>query len=156
MTDLWWRARVSSEMYEGIDNLESLYKRAGYSFSDGPSSAADVPCHTARQGQAHPPSVASEDLNYPPRANSCTTGRGSSSSILSLRVGSRGVPRGSVGHRARQPMDEAEEETHPPPNLHIQPNTVSQIDRVTCELGEDLEYERGRRLDLLGDVNRLR
>ena len=30
-----------------------------------------------------------------------------------------------------------------------------QLDRVTCELREDLEHERVRRLDLLGNVNRL-
>ena len=33
---------------------------------------------------------------------------------------------------------------------------MSQCDRVTCELREDLEHERGRRLDYLGNVNRLR
>ena len=35
MTDPWWRARVSSEMYEGIANSQFLYKRAGRSVSDG-------------------------------------------------------------------------------------------------------------------------
>ena len=29
MTDLWWRACVSSEMYDGIANFQSLYKRTG-------------------------------------------------------------------------------------------------------------------------------
>ena len=34
-------------------------------------------------------------------------------------------------------------------------DAVSQLDCVTCELREDLEHERYRRLDLLGNVNRL-
>ena len=32
---------------------------------------------------------------------------------------------------------------------------MSQLDRLMCELREDLEHERGRRLDLLSNVNRL-
>uniref|UniRef100_A0AAV1TWL6 Uncharacterized protein n=1 Tax=Peronospora matthiolae TaxID=2874970 RepID=A0AAV1TWL6_9STRA len=43
----WWRVRVSTEMYEGIDNLKSLYDRAGENFSGGPSAAQDVPRRTA-------------------------------------------------------------------------------------------------------------
>uniref|UniRef100_A0AAV1VKW9 Uncharacterized protein n=1 Tax=Peronospora matthiolae TaxID=2874970 RepID=A0AAV1VKW9_9STRA len=30
LTSPWWRVRVSTEMYEGIDNLKSLYDRAGW------------------------------------------------------------------------------------------------------------------------------
>ena len=37
LTEPWWRARISSEMREGIATLQSLYERAGSSFSDGPS-----------------------------------------------------------------------------------------------------------------------
>uniref|UniRef100_M4B937 RxLR effector candidate protein n=1 Tax=Hyaloperonospora arabidopsidis (strain Emoy2) TaxID=559515 RepID=M4B937_HYAAE len=67
MTDPWWRVRVTQEMYEGIDNLQSLYKRAGRSFRDGPSSASDAPCQTARKGPLHQPAVESEASNYLPR-----------------------------------------------------------------------------------------
>ena len=49
----WWRVRVSSELYEGIANLQSLYKRAGRSFFDEPSSTTDGICHTARSGLTH-------------------------------------------------------------------------------------------------------
>ena len=63
ITDTWWRARVSSGMYDGIDNLKSLYKRAARSFSDGTSSASDAPCRSARQSLTHQPSVASEAQN---------------------------------------------------------------------------------------------
>ena len=52
-------------------------------------------------------------------------------------------------------MDEVEEGTHPPIDSRGQSDGVSRLDRVTCELREDLEHERGRRLDLLGNVNRL-
>ena len=123
-------------MYEGKANLQSLYKRAGRSFSDGPSSASDVLCHTARQGLTHPPSVASEASNYPPRANSRATGRGNSSDVLLHRSGSTGVPRGSVDHRKYQPMDEPEEETHPPMDPQYRSDAMSQLDRVTCKLRE--------------------
>ena len=52
-------------------------------------------------------------------------------------------------------MDEVEEGSHPPIDSRSQSDAVSQLDRVTCELLEDLENERGRRLDLIGNVNRL-
>ena len=52
-------------------------------------------------------------------------------------------------------MDEVEEGTHPPMDLQYRSDAVSQLDRVTCNLREDLEHERGRRMDLLGNVNRL-
>ena len=52
-------------------------------------------------------------------------------------------------------MDEVEERTHPPMDSRGQSDSVSQLDRVTCELREYLEHERDRRLDFLGNVNRL-
>ena len=87
--------------------------------------------------------------------DSRATGRGNSSDVLLHRSGSTGVPRGSVDHRKYQPMDEPEEETHPPMDPQYRSDAMSQLDRVTCKLREDLEHERGRRLDLLGDVSRL-
>ena len=88
------------------------------------------------QGLTHPPSVASEASNYPPRANSRATGRGNSSDVLLHRSGSTGVPRGSVDHRKYQPMDEPEEETHPPMDPQYRSDAMSQLDRVTCKLRE--------------------
>uniref|UniRef100_A0AAV1V6M1 Uncharacterized protein n=1 Tax=Peronospora matthiolae TaxID=2874970 RepID=A0AAV1V6M1_9STRA len=45
----YWSARISTEMAEGVDTLQSLYSRSGRSFSDGPSSnAAGGSLHTAR------------------------------------------------------------------------------------------------------------
>ena len=52
-------------------------------------------------------------------------------------------------------MDEVEEGTQSPMDSRGQSDGVSQLDRVTCELRKDLEHERGRRLDLLGSLNRL-
>uniref|UniRef100_M4C259 RxLR effector candidate protein n=1 Tax=Hyaloperonospora arabidopsidis (strain Emoy2) TaxID=559515 RepID=M4C259_HYAAE len=111
--------------------------------------------HTARQRPTHPSSITSEVPNYLPRMDSRATGRGNSSDVLSHRGGSTVVPRGSIGHREYHPMDEVEEGTHPPMDSRGQSDAVSQIDCVTCELREDLEHEIGRRLDLLGNVNRL-
>ena len=52
-------------------------------------------------------------------------------------------------------MDEVEEGTHPLMDSRGQSDAVSQLDRVTCELREDIEHERGRRLDMLDNGNRL-
>ena len=52
-------------------------------------------------------------------------------------------------------MDEAEEKTHPLMDSRGQSDAVSQLDRVTCELREDLENEGSQHLDLLGNVSRL-
>ena len=52
-------------------------------------------------------------------------------------------------------MDEAEEETRSQTGLQVQSDTVSQLERVTCELREDLEHEKSRRLGLVDNVTRL-
>uniref|UniRef100_M4BDV7 RxLR effector candidate protein n=1 Tax=Hyaloperonospora arabidopsidis (strain Emoy2) TaxID=559515 RepID=M4BDV7_HYAAE len=99
------------------------------------------------------PSIFCEEApNCPPKADSRVTRRGSSSDVLSHRGAPTGVSRGSVGHRARQPM---EEETHRLSDLQLQPDAVSQLDRVTRDLRKDLETERNRCLELVDIVNRL-
>ena len=102
MNEPWGRVRVTQQMYEGIANLQSLYKRAGRSFPDGPSSASNAPCHTAQQGSKHQPAVEREATNYLPRVDTHATGRGKSSDVPSHRGGSTSAPRGSVGHRAHE------------------------------------------------------
>uniref|UniRef100_A0AAV1VGF5 Uncharacterized protein n=1 Tax=Peronospora matthiolae TaxID=2874970 RepID=A0AAV1VGF5_9STRA len=52
-------------------------------------------------------------------------------------------------------MKEGKKEPRSQMDLQVQSDTVSQLKRVTCELREELEHERGRRLDLLGNVSRL-
>ena len=146
MPDPWWRVRVTQSMYEGIANLQYIYKRSGRSFLDGPSSASDAPCHTSRQGPKHQPAVESEAYNYLPRVDTRATERGNFSDVPSHRGGSTVVPRGSVGHRTHQLMNGAEEETRSQTGFQVQSDTVSQIELVTCELRDDLEHERSRRL----------
>ncbi|CAI5703146.1 unnamed protein product [Peronospora effusa] len=82
LTEPWWRARISSEMREGIATLQSLYERAGRSFSDGPSPSG-APCCTVRQGRERRPSVGPEVPIYPPKADSHATGRDNSSDVPS-------------------------------------------------------------------------
>uniref|UniRef100_A0AAV1UKC7 Uncharacterized protein n=1 Tax=Peronospora matthiolae TaxID=2874970 RepID=A0AAV1UKC7_9STRA len=49
-----WRARISSDIAEGIETLQPLYSRSGRSFSNGPSSnAAGGSRRTARRDQGH-------------------------------------------------------------------------------------------------------
>ena len=86
LTEPWWRARISSEMREGITTLQSLYERAGRSFSDGPP-PSDVPCRTARQGRERRPAVGPEVPSYPTTADSHAIGRGNSSDVFHLAVG---------------------------------------------------------------------
>ena len=124
MTDPWWRVRVTQEIYEEIANLQSLYKRAGRSFPDGPSSASNAPRRTARQGPKHQLAVESEAPKYLQRVDTRATGQGNSSDVPSHRGGSTSVPRESVGHRAHQSMDEAEEETRSQTGLQAQSDTV--------------------------------
>uniref|UniRef100_M4BWX9 RxLR effector candidate protein n=1 Tax=Hyaloperonospora arabidopsidis (strain Emoy2) TaxID=559515 RepID=M4BWX9_HYAAE len=114
-----------------------------------------APCRTVRQGPKHQPAVEREAPKYLPRVDTRATGRGNSSDVPSHRGGSTSAPRGSVGHCAHESMDEAEEETRPQTGLQVQSDTVSLLKRVTCELREDLEHERSRRLGLVDNVTRL-
>uniref|UniRef100_A0AAV1V5I4 Uncharacterized protein n=1 Tax=Peronospora matthiolae TaxID=2874970 RepID=A0AAV1V5I4_9STRA len=54
-------------MYEGIDNLKSLYDRAGKTFLGGPSAAQDVPRRTAQPDPVRQPSVGSGAPSIPGR-----------------------------------------------------------------------------------------
>ena len=49
-------------------------------------------------------------------------------------------------------MDEAEQETRSQKSLQVQSDTVSHLERVTCELREDIEHERSRRLGLVDNM----
>uniref|UniRef100_A0AAV1T7P6 Uncharacterized protein n=1 Tax=Peronospora matthiolae TaxID=2874970 RepID=A0AAV1T7P6_9STRA len=73
LTSPWWRVRVSTEMYEGIDNLKSLYDRAGKTFSGGPSAAQDVPHRTARPDPVRRSSVGSGAPKNPRTGDSRAT-----------------------------------------------------------------------------------
>ena len=108
LTEPWWRARISSEMREGIANLQSLYERAGRSFSDGPP-PSDVPCRTARQGRERRPLVGPEVPSYPPTADSHAIGRGNLSDVPSPRGWIISVPQGNASHHGSPPVDEVVE-----------------------------------------------
>uniref|UniRef100_A0AAV1TDA8 Uncharacterized protein n=1 Tax=Peronospora matthiolae TaxID=2874970 RepID=A0AAV1TDA8_9STRA len=128
----WWRVRISSEMYEGIDNLKSLYDRAGRTFSGGPSAAKDVPRRTAQPDPVRQSSVGSGSPKYPRTGDSRATGRGNSS-------------------------DGVEEEGRRSPNNRGEACVPeSFFDRVTQGLRGDLEHERYRRLQLADAVLRHR
>uniref|UniRef100_A0AAV1TRM7 Uncharacterized protein n=1 Tax=Peronospora matthiolae TaxID=2874970 RepID=A0AAV1TRM7_9STRA len=129
LTSPWWRVRISSEMYEGIDNLKSLYDRAGKTFSGGPSATQDVPCRTAQPDPVRQSSAGSGTAN-------CSTN--------------------SAGHR-ESPLIEVEEEGRRSPHNRGEACVPeSFFDRVTQGLRGDLEYERDRRLQLADAVSRHR
>ena len=50
------RARISSEMREGIEHLQSLYDRVDLSYDDGPPPTKGVSRRKARRDRAHPSS----------------------------------------------------------------------------------------------------
>uniref|UniRef100_A0AAV1VGJ4 Uncharacterized protein n=1 Tax=Peronospora matthiolae TaxID=2874970 RepID=A0AAV1VGJ4_9STRA len=85
--DPYWKARISSEMAEGIDTLQSLYSRSGNSFFDGPSSnAAGGSRHIARRDPERQQSAGREAPNYPKPVDSHASFRGNSSGALHVAV----------------------------------------------------------------------
>uniref|UniRef100_A0AAV1V5D6 Uncharacterized protein n=1 Tax=Peronospora matthiolae TaxID=2874970 RepID=A0AAV1V5D6_9STRA len=152
LTSPWWRVRISIEMYEGIDNLKSLYDRAGKTFSGGPSAAQDVPRRTARPDPVRQPSVGSGAPKYPRTGDSRATGRDSSSDIRSRRGGSTAAQLDSAGHRESPLMEVEEEGRRSPDNRGEACVSESFFDLVTQALRGDLEHERDRRLQLADTV----
>ena len=83
------------------------------------------------------------------------TERGNFSDVPSRRGGSTSVPRGSVDRRAHPLKEEEEKETRSLRGSQRLSDSVYQLESVTHELLNDLEYDRGRRLDLQGLVKKL-
>uniref|UniRef100_A0AAV1UBK7 Uncharacterized protein n=1 Tax=Peronospora matthiolae TaxID=2874970 RepID=A0AAV1UBK7_9STRA len=96
-------------MCEGIDNLKSLYDRAGKTFSGGPSAAQDVPRRTDQPDPVRQPSVGSGAPKYPRTGDNRGTGRGNSSDVRSHRGGITAAQPDSAGHR-ESPLMEVEKE----------------------------------------------
>uniref|UniRef100_A0AAV1U1P6 Uncharacterized protein n=1 Tax=Peronospora matthiolae TaxID=2874970 RepID=A0AAV1U1P6_9STRA len=143
-------------MYEGIDNLKSLYDRAGKTFSGGPSAAQDVPRRTAQPDPVRQPSVGSGAPKYPRTGDSHATGRDNSSDVRSRRGGSTAAQPDSAGHR-ESPLMEVEEEGKRSPHDHGDPCVPkSFFNRVTQGLRGDLEHELDRRLQLTYAVSKHR
>uniref|UniRef100_A0AAV1TQW7 Uncharacterized protein n=1 Tax=Peronospora matthiolae TaxID=2874970 RepID=A0AAV1TQW7_9STRA len=137
LTSPWWRVRISTEMYEGIDTLKSLYDRAGKTFSGGPSAAQDVPRCTALPDPVCQPSVGSGATKYPRTGDSRATGRDDSSDVRSRRGGSTAAQPDSAGHR-ESPLMEVEEGRRSPHNRGEACVPESFFDRVTQGLRGDL------------------
>uniref|UniRef100_A0AAV1VPE0 Uncharacterized protein n=1 Tax=Peronospora matthiolae TaxID=2874970 RepID=A0AAV1VPE0_9STRA len=114
LTSPWWRVRISSEMYEGIDNLKSLYDGAGKTFSGLPSAAKDVPRRTAQPDPVRQSSVGSGAPKYARTGDNCATGRGNSSDVRSHRGGSTAAQPDSACHREIPTMEVEEEERRSP------------------------------------------
>uniref|UniRef100_A0AAV1TEN3 Uncharacterized protein n=1 Tax=Peronospora matthiolae TaxID=2874970 RepID=A0AAV1TEN3_9STRA len=140
LTSPWWRVRISSDMYEGIANLKSLYDRAGKTFSSVPSAAQDVPRRTAQPDPVR--QVGSKAPKNPRTGDSRATGRDDSSEVRSSRGGSTAAQPDSAGHR-ESPSEEVEEEGRRSSSLFY---------RVAFALRDDLEHERDRRLQLVDAV----
>uniref|UniRef100_A0AAV1TRN0 Uncharacterized protein n=1 Tax=Peronospora matthiolae TaxID=2874970 RepID=A0AAV1TRN0_9STRA len=146
------RLVIMFEMYEGIDNLKSLYDRAGKTFSGGPSAAQDVPRRTARPDPVRQPSVESGATKYPRTGDSRSTGRDNSSDVRSRRGGSTAAQPDSAGHHEIPLMEVEEEGRRSPHNRGEACVSGSFFDRVAQGLRGDLEHERDRRLQLADTV----
>uniref|UniRef100_A0AAV1TQI2 Uncharacterized protein n=1 Tax=Peronospora matthiolae TaxID=2874970 RepID=A0AAV1TQI2_9STRA len=155
LTSPWWRVRISSEMYEGINNLKSLCDRAGKTFSGGPSEAQDVPRRTAQPDQVRQSSVGSGAPKNPRTGDSRATGRDNSSDVRSRRGGSTAAQPDSADHR-ESPSMEVEEEERRSPHDHVDRCVPeSFFDRVTQGLRND-QHERDRRLQMADTVSKHR
>ena len=143
-----WRVRISAEMGEGIDLLQSLYSRSGRSFSDGPpSEPAGGSRRTSRRDPVRQPSAGLEAPSCPTKVDSLASGRGNSSSRRSRRGGSKYAPLGSVDHRGSPPSGVVVAGT-PDPTRGLGQFDVQEPHRVTYELRDDVAYERTRRREL--------
>uniref|UniRef100_A0AAV1THF4 Uncharacterized protein n=1 Tax=Peronospora matthiolae TaxID=2874970 RepID=A0AAV1THF4_9STRA len=131
LTSPWWRVRISTEMYEGIDNLKSLYDRAGKTFSGGPSAAQDVPRRTARPDPVRRSLVGSGAPKYPRTGDDRATGRDNSSDVRSRRGGSTAAQLDGAGHRESPLMEVEDEERRSPNYLGEACIPESLFDRVT-------------------------
>uniref|UniRef100_A0AAV1UXS8 Uncharacterized protein n=1 Tax=Peronospora matthiolae TaxID=2874970 RepID=A0AAV1UXS8_9STRA len=143
-------------MYEGIDNLKSLYDRAGKTFSGGLYVAQDVPRRTAQPDPVRQSSVGSGAPKYPRTGDNCATRRDNSSDVRSRRGGSTAAQPDSAGHRESPLMEVEEEGRRYPHNCGEACVPESFFDRVTQTLRGDLEHERDRRLQLADTVSRHR
>uniref|UniRef100_A0AAV1U5I5 Uncharacterized protein n=1 Tax=Peronospora matthiolae TaxID=2874970 RepID=A0AAV1U5I5_9STRA len=143
-------------MYEGIDNLKSLYDRAGNLFFGSPSAAQDVPRRTAQPDPVRRSSVGSGAPKYPRTGDSRATGRDDSSDVRSHRGGSTAAQPDSTGHRESPLIEAEEEERRSPHNRGEECVPESLFDRVTQGLRDDLEHERDRRLQLADTASKHR
>uniref|UniRef100_A0AAV1VBT3 Uncharacterized protein n=1 Tax=Peronospora matthiolae TaxID=2874970 RepID=A0AAV1VBT3_9STRA len=156
LTGPWWRVRISTEVYEGIDNLKSLYDRAGKTFSGGPSAAQDVPRRTAQPDPVRRSSVGSGAPKNHRTGDSRATGRDNSSDVRSRRGDSTAAQLDSAGHRESLLMEVEEEERRSPHDHVDRCVPESFFDRVTQGLRDDLEHERNRRLQMEDTASRHR
>uniref|UniRef100_A0AAV1URJ2 Uncharacterized protein n=1 Tax=Peronospora matthiolae TaxID=2874970 RepID=A0AAV1URJ2_9STRA len=152
----WWRVRISIEMYEGIDNLKSLYDRAGKTFSGGPSAAQDEQRRTAQPDPVRRSSVGIGAPKNPRTGDSRATGRDNSSDVRSRRGGSTATQLDSAGHRESPLMEVEEEERRSPHDHGDRCVPESFFDRVTQGLRDDLEHERNRRLQMADTASKHR
>uniref|UniRef100_A0AAV1TWQ3 Uncharacterized protein n=1 Tax=Peronospora matthiolae TaxID=2874970 RepID=A0AAV1TWQ3_9STRA len=149
---LSWGDSCPCCMYEGIDNLKSLYDRAGKTFSGGPSAAQDVPRRTARLDPVRQSSVGSGAPKNPRTGDSRATGRDNSSDVRSRRGGSTAAQPDSAGHRESGLM-EVDKEGKRSPNYRGEACIPESLfDRITQGLRGDLEHERDRRLQMADTV----
>uniref|UniRef100_A0AAV1TM44 Uncharacterized protein n=1 Tax=Peronospora matthiolae TaxID=2874970 RepID=A0AAV1TM44_9STRA len=140
LTSPWWRVRISTEMYEGIDNLKSLYDRAGKAFSGGTSAAQDVPRRTAQPDPVRQPSVGSGAPKYPRTGDNRATRRDNLYDVRSHRGGSTSAQSDSAGHRESPPKEVEEEGKRSPSYRGGSCVSKSFFDRVNLALRGDLEH----------------
>uniref|UniRef100_A0AAV1UVH2 Uncharacterized protein n=1 Tax=Peronospora matthiolae TaxID=2874970 RepID=A0AAV1UVH2_9STRA len=125
-------------MYEGIDNLKSLYDRAGKTFSGGPSAAQDEPRRTAQPDPVRQSSVGSGAPKYPRTGENRATGRGNSSEVRSHCIGSTAAQSDSAGHRESPPKEVVKTGRRSSSYRGEACISESFFDRVTLALRDDL------------------
>ena len=151
----YWRARISSEMRDGIANLQSLYEHSRRSFSDGPGGQLDEPRRIEKRGSRYQPAIGSEAPSCQKMEENPSIERGSSFGSPSGRGGSASAPRGSASRHASPPRGGAEEGKPGPTRLSDLEADLDDHLRMIRDLQSDVGHASRSRGDLRADNQRL-
>ena len=144
----WGRARISIEMRDAIDVLQSIYKRQGRVFSDGPSEPSGGSRHTDGRGPQRQQSAGNEVPSCHAKVDNLASEQDNSFAAPSHHGGSGYVPQGNVDHRGSPPKVVVEEGKLDPNRMSDLMSKIDKMDHFLHDLEEGLEHERGKRRSL--------
>uniref|UniRef100_M4B2D5 RxLR effector candidate protein n=1 Tax=Hyaloperonospora arabidopsidis (strain Emoy2) TaxID=559515 RepID=M4B2D5_HYAAE len=142
-------------MRDAIANLQSLYRRRGRVFCDGPSEPSDVSRRTGGRDPQRQSSAGREAPSCRATADSRASEQDNSFAAPSRHRGSRYVPRESVDHRASSPIAVLGAGILTPNPSELQAE-VGRLQKRLHDLCDCTEQERQERLSLEAWVQRIR
>ena len=132
-------------MRDAIDTLQSLYKRQGRVFSDGPSNPLGGSRHTDEQDPQRQRSAGNEVPSCHVKADNRASEQDNLFADPSHHGGCEYVPQGNVDHRENPPKAVEKERKLIPTYVSEIESKVEKFDRNLHELGERIDHERDRR-----------